>query len=54
MELPIGLLRFLSPLEDSPGAAIIGFVVDGIKKKLEDLETGRSKVIEAGHVLVLG
>ena len=35
-------------------AAIIGFVVDGIKKKLEDLETGRSKVIEAGHVLVLG
>ena len=35
-------------------AAIIGFVVDAIKKKMDALDTGRSRVLEKGHILVLG
>ena len=35
-------------------AAIIGFVVDAIKKKMDALDTGRGKVVEKEHILVMG
>ena len=35
-------------------AAIIGFVVDAIKKKMDALDTGRGKVVEKDHMLVMG
>ena len=35
-------------------AAIIGFVVDAIKKKMDALDTGRSRVVIKGHILIMG
>ena len=35
-------------------AMVIGLIVDGIKKIMEDLERGRSRVTESNHFLVLG
>ncbi len=35
-------------------AMVIGLIVDGIKKKMDDLERGRGRVTEAGHILLLG
>ena len=35
-------------------AIVIGLIVDGIKKKMDDLERGRGKVTETNHMLVLG
>ena len=35
-------------------AMVIGLIVDGIKKKMDDLERGRGRVTEHDHVLLLG
>ena len=35
-------------------AMVIGLIVDGIKKKMDDLERGRGRVTERNHLLVLG
>ena len=35
-------------------AAIIGFVVDAIKKKMDALDTGRSRVVIKEHILIMG
>ncbi|EQC38472.1 hypothetical protein SDRG_04180 [Saprolegnia diclina VS20] len=33
---------------------ILGFVVDSIREKMDDLKKGRSNVVETGHSLILG
>lgn len=35
-------------------AALVGFVVDKIRSRMEELKKGKSRVIETGHYLILG
>ena len=35
-------------------AAILGFIVEAIQAKMEELKSGLSRVVESGHTLILG
>ncbi|OQR88022.1 ion channel [Achlya hypogyna] len=45
---------FLTLLGFAYFAVVVGFVVDAIREKMEELKEGRSQVVEVGHTLMLG